>query len=378
MQTRSKKSVSPIALVAAAYLTLLPMPTWALNLTQKSPQDVKIAAPQELRAAPGTEPGAPVIAPDAAVPDKVAMPAAVASEAVVAVAGDERAEAPAAVAPVTRASLAPLVLAPIKPVLSMPQPLADRFAESERAPRAMVIGNGLRDALPSLSVPVTNWRDWPFQTVKRQALDYSCGSATVATLLTYAYGRQVSEKEVFLAMYTGGNQEKIKREGFSMLDMVSYIAAQGYKVNGYRLTLDEVAEKEVPFIALINRKGYNHFVVVKSVRSSHVLIGDPNTGNVIEKRSAFEKMWNGIALVITSDAKYAKTAFNDKNEWRRVRTLAYRPGSKEAGIDTDALEAGRWQVGPSNTDILRGMTNAMEDARNSINNISTGAGGSGL
>ena len=79
------------------------------------------------------------------------------------------------------------------------------------------------------SVKVTSWRDIPFRTVVRQQYDFSCGSAAVATLLTYQYGRKVSEAEVFKAMYAVGDQEKIQKVGFSMLDMKRYLDEHGHE-----------------------------------------------------------------------------------------------------------------------------------------------------
>ncbi|WP_204283799.1 C39 family peptidase, partial [Klebsiella pneumoniae] len=67
-----------------------------------------------------------------------------------------------------------------------------------------------------------------FRTVVRQQYDYSCGSAAVATLLRYHYGRPTVESDVFSAMWRSGDQAQIKRAGFSMLDMKRYLDSQGY------------------------------------------------------------------------------------------------------------------------------------------------------
>lgn len=269
--------------------------------------------------------------------------------------------------PVTAASVD---TAPAATSKDAPDEMTTRLDRGDaKQPARVNIGNGFRDSLPAMNVGVTSWRDWPFQTVKRQGLDYSCGSAAVATLLTYAYDKPVTEKEVFLAMFGGGNQEKIKREGFSMLDMMQFISGKGYKVNGYRLQFAQVADNAIPFIALVNSKGYNHFVVVKSVRGNHVLVGDSNQGNVIYSRPQFEKMWNGVALTITSDARKARAAFKNPREWGYVRTLAYRPGKgKELGIGNDGLAPTQWQVAPGTTNILQGVSDGVSAAREVINN----------
>lgn len=132
------------------------------------------------------------------------------------------------------------------------------------------VNNGQKGEI--INVGLTSWRDLPFKTVKRQTYDYSCGSAAVATLMTYIYGYPVSEKEVFKEMFLKGDQNKIRREGFSMLDMSHYLNAQGLEAKGYKITVNEIEKYKLPFIALVNSKGYNHFVVVKTLDNDRVLM----------------------------------------------------------------------------------------------------------
>src|SRR3546814_13412897 len=65
------------------------------------------------------------------------------------------------------------------------------------------------------------WWDIPFRSVIRQRYDFSCGSAALATLLTYHYGAPTSEAMPFRAMWEKGDREAIRKVGFSMLDMRS-------------------------------------------------------------------------------------------------------------------------------------------------------------
>jgi uncharacterized protein len=257
-------------------------------------------------------------------------------------------------------------------------PAVEQFPETAIAPARVVIGNGPRD---TMNVGVVSWRDWPFQTVKRQAYDFSCGSAAVATLMSYVYDIKVTEKQVFKAMFDAGDQEKIKREGFSMLDMSNFLNSYDLKTNGYKLPLASIEKNRVPFIALINRKGYNHFVVVKGVASNYVLVGDPNNGNVVYGREAFEKMWNGIALVVTNNARKARTVYNNPREWKLVRSLAtLRESNNELGIDNAGLSPMPWQMAPAETDLFTITNDTITDARDLSTNtaLSTTTVGGGL
>src|SRR5690606_11780520 len=128
--------------------------------------------------------------------------------------------------------------------------------------------------------------------------DYSCGSAAVATLLRHHYGLEVREAQVFQSMYARGEQERIQRVGFSMLGMRAYLERAGFQADGLRLPLDRLATLGVPAIALITHDNYRHFVVVKGVSDTEVLVGDPTFGLQRYTRAEFEAVWNGVVLAV--------------------------------------------------------------------------------
>lgn len=168
----------------------------------------------------------------------------------------------------------------------------------------------------SFTVNVMSWREIPFRTVVRQQFDYSCGSAAVATLLAFHYGDDVRENEVFTAMYERGDQARIREVGFSMLDMRNYLETRGFRADGLRLSLDRLAELRIPTIALITHDNYRHFVVVKGVSATEVLVGDPTFGLVTYSREDFQRVWNGVVLAIRQAPEGAPTpAFNERDEW---------------------------------------------------------------
>ncbi|HSQ02666.1 MAG TPA: C39 family peptidase [Burkholderiales bacterium] len=159
-----------------------------------------------------------------------------------------------------------------------------------------------------------------FRTTIRQQHDFSCGSAAVATLLTYHYGRAVTEAEVFRVMYEQGDKDKIQRYGFSLLDMKRYLAAAGFQADGFEVTLDKLREARLPAIALVRENGYNHFVVIKGVRDDKVLVGDPSSGGRIIAREDFERVWNERILFVIRN--HTETAHFDVPEQWQVRLAA--------------------------------------------------------
>ena len=67
-------------------------------------------------------------------------------------------------------------------------------------------------------VSVTSFQNQRFSAVFQQEYDFSCGSAALASLLSFHYGDEVSEQEVFQGMWTLADQDKVRQQGFSMLD----------------------------------------------------------------------------------------------------------------------------------------------------------------
>src|SRR5690554_8092516 len=96
----------------------------------------------------------------------------------------------------------------------------------------------------------------------RQQYDFSCGSAALASLLSFHYDRPVTEQEVFANMLALADQDKVRQQGFSMLDMKRYLEAEGYQADGFRMPLAGIRDQvRVPVIALVTLGGYRHFVV---------------------------------------------------------------------------------------------------------------------
>ncbi len=168
----------------------------------------------------------------------------------------------------------------------------------------------------NLSVETKSITEMRFIRVIKQEHDFSCGSAAVATLLTHHYNRAIDESDVFRVMFKNGDQAKIRKEGFSLLDIRNYLGTLGYTSDGYTLTLDRIAELRVPGIALVNMHGFMHFVVIKGLRGQQVLVGDPAVGLKVIPRAVFNAAWNGIFFVIRDRVDIARAHFNDDSTWQ--------------------------------------------------------------
>ncbi|MBI4753949.1 MAG: C39 family peptidase [Betaproteobacteria bacterium] len=137
-----------------------------------------------------------------------------------------------------------------------------------------------------------------FDHLVRQQTDYSCGAAALATILNHAYGRALSEAQVIRGMLDVADTEKVRAEGFSMLDMKRYAETLGLRGRGFVIQTDAIHDIRVPVVTLLDVGGYRHFVVFKKAVGDQVFLGDPSLGNRVMNLADFVRAWNGIVLAI--------------------------------------------------------------------------------
>jgi hypothetical protein len=184
-------------------------------------------------------------------------------------------------------------------------------ATSALGQTAHILGKGAG----GVNLPVTSIKQARLVGTLLQQYDFSCGSAAIATLLTHHYDTPMDEKTVFTRMYAQGDQVKIRREGFSLLDMKLFLANFGFEADGFKQPLQKLLEARVPAIVLINQNGYQHFVVVKGLQDGRVLVGDPSQGTRAMPIDTFEAQWqNKLLFVIHNRMEQAR--FNLASDWR--------------------------------------------------------------
>lgn len=168
---------------------------------------------------------------------------------------------------------------------------------------------------PSVVLHLKSFQELKFEHTIHQAHDYSCGSAALATLLTYNYQQPVTEQTVFQDMIQNGDIDRIKKDGFSLLDLKDYLARHNLQSGGFRAPLEKLAQVGVPAIVLIDHGGYRHFAVVRGIDDGRVLLSDPSLGTRAISVQQFTKEWNGIFFLILTDADVAQKTFNNSKVW---------------------------------------------------------------
>ena len=191
-----------------------------------------------------------------------------------------------------------------------------------------------------VNVPVTSLKDIKFQRTTRQQYDYSCGAAAVSTLLSHHYATPTPEQDVFQEMYEKGDKTKIHKEGFSLLDMQRFLAARGFRADGFKLPIEKLIAEKLPAIVLITDRGFNHFVVVKGFEDGRILIGDPSTGNRVVSMARFQEIWRNKILFVIHSHKEG-IAFNNPGDWRGAPRAPLG-----TGMHQDQLSASLPKFGP--------------------------------
>jgi len=145
---------------------------------------------------------------------------------------------------------------------------------------------------------VLSMREARYINLIEQHTDFSCGAAALATVLNYAYGKDLTEQDVIAGMLKVSDPAIVREKGFSLLDMKNYIQSFGMRGRGYEITPATLEKIQVPTIVLLDIKGYKHFVVLKKTRGDRVYLGDPALGNRVIEKSEFLKGWNGIVFAV--------------------------------------------------------------------------------
>ena len=130
--------------------------------------------------------------------------------------------------------------------------------------------------------------------VVKQRYDYSCGSASLATLLTYGLNDPVDEDALLRALLEPLSPDELtalQKKGLSLFNLQQLAQKRGHKAQGFRVHQSQLAKLSRPVIVFIKPHGYEHFAVLKGLRGDRVHLADPSLGNVRMPLYRFLDMW---------------------------------------------------------------------------------------
>ena len=135
--------------------------------------------------------------------------------------------------------------------------------------------------------------------VVMQDWDYSCGAASLATLLNFQHGDPATEREIALGLmarpeYVENPFIVNMRKGFSLADLKIFVDARGYRGRGLgHMSLEELVAK-APAMVPIMVHGSSHFVVVRGRHGNRILFADPLFGNRTMTETQFLDAWEAL------------------------------------------------------------------------------------
>ena len=145
---------------------------------------------------------------------------------------------------------------------------------------------------------VISWIEIKNKNLTRQKYDYSCGSASLSTILKYYYYQNISEKQILESVMKmkGITKENIVKKykednGLSFLDLSSFVKDKGFKALGLALDMDALKKLQIPVILYVKIRKSEHFTVYKGMDDRYAYLADPTMGNTKVRLSKFKEMF---------------------------------------------------------------------------------------
>jgi len=141
---------------------------------------------------------------------------------------------------------------------------------------------------------IKSWMDFKNQNVVKQKHDYSCGSASLATILRYFYNLNISERDILKEVISNKKGKIYKNIGLSFFELGEFVKRRGFKAIGLALNIDSLKNLKIPVIIYVKIRRDTHFTVFKGVDRKFVYLADPSLGNIKVRLSKFKEMFYGV------------------------------------------------------------------------------------
>ncbi len=147
-----------------------------------------------------------------------------------------------------------------------------------------------------------SWQQRRFANVVRQVLEFSCGSASLATLLTHFLNRPTTEAEVIAMLmrrYPSEAEWRRKQEsGFSFEDLIFASNNLGFAAQAARVPVAELPRIAGPVIIHLDKGEWQHFSVLRATHQGFHYIADPIRGQVTMLDHEFRREFTGAVLAV--------------------------------------------------------------------------------
>lgn len=148
-------------------------------------------------------------------------------------------------------------------------------------------------AQPPKSLPVT---------LTRQQAEFDCGSAALATLLSFYTDRAVEPDHLIRSRsFTTDEWQRVRREGFSLSQLADMAAALKAEPSVTRLPSRALSSVPLPVLVYLRLPTGPHFSVLTGIAGRRVTLADPTQGALMWTLNQFLRAWapDGLGLLLS-------------------------------------------------------------------------------
>lgn len=148
-------------------------------------------------------------------------------------------------------------------------------------------------AQPPKSLPVT---------LTRQQAEFDCGSAALATLLSFYTDRAVEPDHLIRSRsFTTDEWQRVRREGFSLSQLAGMAAALKVETSVTRLPSRGLLSVPLPVLVYLRLPTGPHFSVLTGIAGQRVTLADPTQGALMWTLNQFLRAWapDGLGLLLS-------------------------------------------------------------------------------
>jgi len=139
-------------------------------------------------------------------------------------------------------------------------------------------------------------------TLTRQQAGFDCGSAALATLLSFYTDRAVEPDDLVRSQsFTTDEWQLVRREGFSLVQLAHMAAALKVKPSVTRLPSRALLSVPLPVLVYLRLPTGPHFSVLTGVAGQRVTLADPTQGALMWTLNQFLRAWapDGQGLLLS-------------------------------------------------------------------------------
>jgi predicted double-glycine peptidase len=127
--------------------------------------------------------------------------------------------------------------------------------------------------------PIKSWIEFKNENLIRQKYDYSCGSASLSTILKYYYDLNISEKDILDTILKSKGYDITKKEkledgdtSLSFLDLANFSKNKGFRAFGLALDFISLQKLKAPVILFVKIRKSEHFTIYKNMDKNYVYL----------------------------------------------------------------------------------------------------------